>query len=148
MLYVGSFLLIVCAASTLGLLPFLIINERIELRTALIIGALVSVVILVCFISEGKRMFSRIIFSVEGIEWRYFKKQIKFFKWEEITDLKGGVFYRGDETIDIDVSKKMQHAALAMCPIPELKAKIESTDAMIAEEVSKYVEESMKKKTR
>jgi hypothetical protein len=93
-----------------------------------------GMILMICIAAliEKKRIFSTVTFSNEGVEWRLFKKQVLFIKWEEIADVKQTHYgmihqvalFRGQEKIEMEVLRKMYNTIMTICPMPDVKIKI------------------------
>ena len=80
------------------------------------------------FVAPGW-MYYDIHFHTDGIEWTARNKTKKYFKWDEITDIKlwavfivgnGFVFYKEQEKIKITMTEESYRALTQTCNIPEM----------------------------
>ncbi len=100
----------------------------------LLVGIILCILALNMFFCE-KRTLSKVIYSEEGIEWKWLNKSIDYIKWSEITDVKaishGATVYNlsfiaRDRHIDVGLTKKMYNAIMIVCPEPNIKFQIKS----------------------
>lgn len=102
-----------------GLIIAGIINSIIPL---IVIGIIFLVVVL-CFLFLPNYALTTIIFSNDGIEIKWFKKQLAFIFWNEITEVKsiprgkGSVlaFYSNNKKIVVAPTKKIYTAIMNFC---------------------------------
>lgn len=98
----------------------------------LVLGIFILFCIIIIFFDE-KRIVAKVIFSDDGIEWRWFKKTILFIDWTEITDIttrfrgRGNYdlsFIANDKRIDVWLTKKIYNTIIIICPEPNVKMQI------------------------
>ncbi len=84
-----------------------------------------------------KRITSKVVFSMEGIEVKYFKKQIVYIRWEDILEAKETVrnvrfswlsFVTENNQINIDLTKKIYNIIMLMCPREDIKRNINNIE--------------------
>jgi hypothetical protein len=95
-----------------------------------------------------KKLFSRIILSAEGVKLTFFKKQLLFFKWNEITEVKQVpyttgfrtvvVLCRGAEIISFDITPKVYKTIMILCSIPWIKTSIRNLGYIWDNRKAKY----------
>lgn len=80
-----------------------------------------------------KKVSSKVSFSHDGIEWTWFKKQIVFISWDDVTEVKETwqgrskrlSFFNGDKEIQVCfIRKKMYDAIMILCPYQNIKNEI------------------------
>ncbi len=80
-----------------------------------------------------KKYLSKISYTEEGVAWTWLNRNIIFFKWDEITDVKATsyswtssylTFVIGEQQINIDLTKKMYNTIMDICPNPNIKMMI------------------------
>lgn len=54
----------------------------------ILLSGLLLVIIMIYVYFIDKRMLSKIIYSDQGIEWKWLKKRISYIKWDEIDEVK------------------------------------------------------------
>ena len=72
---------------------------------------------------------SKVSFSEQGIGWRLFRKQLKFFRWEEISSVGQGrlgmlAFYKGNDKIEVNIAPRRYKALMRICTDEKLKQQI------------------------
>ena len=128
--------MLIFAPIPIGLFTAFTVDGSVPLYVGIPIISL-SVLSAILFMTiPAKKIYSKIIFSNDGIEWVYRKKQVKFFAWSEITDVQmqmlkniGNdlvVFYRGTDTVSIECGKRMYKAVTALCANKEVKTKFKA----------------------
>lgn len=129
-----SFILIVLLGDILCII-FVLLNE-ISTLSIVIFSAILLFLLLIVFFN--KNVLSKVIISEIGIKLMWFKKEILFINWEDIIEVKSAVqsfctnyltFVTKDNTIRFDLTKKMYDTIMAVCPIPNIKVRINELDA-------------------
>ena len=84
-----------------------------------------------------KKYLSKISYTEEGVAWTWLNRNIIFFKWDEISDIKITPYSRtscyltfviGEQQINIDLTKKMYNTIMDVCPIPNIKMLINNIE--------------------
>lgn len=122
-------LLLLCAITiTLGICT---INNN-SLLSVFLIFLVLSILYLNIFIFD-KKFLSKVIFTNDGIKWIWLKKEIEFIRWEDIVDVTDTIISRGgryltfittNNKIHLDLTQSMYDTIMAICPIPNLKVRI------------------------
>jgi hypothetical protein len=106
-------------------------------------SALIIITFIICllmpvilfFSARPKNIFGIVLLSDEGIEWKLFKKQIMFIKWDEIINMdmvrRGPIqelirIAKDKKYIDLEPTKNIYNSFIAICPIPHLVWRIEN----------------------
>ena len=111
----------------------LILTLKNTAYLGLLVGGLIPLVIIIGELIFDRRVLSKVEFSEDGIKCYRLKKQITYIRWSEITDVKDISVARGhrylrfvaeNKKLDVDLTKKMYEAIIALCPYPNLKVLI------------------------
>ena len=129
----GSVSIILSFATTIVGIIFTI---KLSLWPILVAGIIVSISTAYVLFFQ-KRILSKIVFSVEGIEWYWLNNKILNISWHDVTNVKAtprarGVedlsFVAGDKQIDVSLTKKMYNTIMILCPQPNIKFMINNID--------------------
>ena len=129
---IGTFIIVEIVILSL-VVSALLGNENIAVLYPAIIACVLPLIFLLFIFFCRKEFLSKVVFSEEGLEWKLFKKQLLFIKWEEITDVKvivegvGNIqpaIYRNSEKIQMEASRKAYDSFMKFCPDPNIKAQI------------------------
>lgn len=101
----------------------LIIAGIISLTIPLIVIGIIFLAVILCFLFLPNYALTTVIFSNDGIEIKWFKKQLTFIFWNEIIEAKsiprgkGSVlaFFSNNKKIVVDPTKKIYTAIMNFC---------------------------------
>ena len=101
----------------------------------ILLSGLLLIIIMIYVYFIDKRMLSKVIYSDQGIEWKWLKKRISYIKWDEIDEVKsiphGRTVYNlsfvaNKNHIDVGLTKKMYDVIMLICPEPNIKFQIKN----------------------
>ncbi len=125
------FIVIPCfSICSIGLIIAGIITSLIPM---LIAGCIFSLFTL-CFLFAPNYTLTKVFLSEEGIEIKWFKSQIAFMHWNEITDVKTTpkgrslnlTFFSKNNKIEIQPTKKIFNSIMKLCINPNIKNQIQN----------------------
>ncbi len=111
--------------------------KDIDIYWPVLLSGTIMLIISFCSLFFEKRTLSKVIFSEEGIEWKWLNKKIAFINWDDVIDVVPTPHGRGEFdltfvsnkcNIDLGLTKKMYKAIMQICPNPNLKMIINNID--------------------
>lgn len=112
----------------------LIIAGIITSLIPMLIAGCIFLLFTLCFLFAPNYALTKVILSEEGIETKWFKSQIAFIHWDDITDAKATPkgrswnlsFFSNNNKIEIQPTKKIFNTIMELCINPNIKNQLQN----------------------